>query len=105
MATTTETITPIPLKVSSMKINFHWKYNGSEFSDDKCGICKRLIDAPTIDNIKKGIIHSECVKGKCGHFYHASCMNVLVKNNQFSCPICNVPWEYDKKLSTQSVWK
>lgn len=105
MATATDTPTPIPFSVSSMKLDYQWIYNGADFSDNKCGICKRLIDAPTIDNIKKGNIISECVKGKCGHFYHADCMNVLVKNNKFSCPVCNILWQYDKKLSTQSAWK
>jgi hypothetical protein len=96
---------PIPINISSIKMNMEWNLEGAEFSDNKCGLCKRQICAPTINNINKGIINVECVKGKCGHFFHADCMGVLVKNKQFSCPIDNTLWQYDGKISTKSAWK
>jgi hypothetical protein len=95
----------IPIKISSIKMEFSWGFDGADFSDNNCGLCKRQIYAPTINNINKGIIDVECVKGKCGHFFHADCMCVLVKNKQFSCPIDNTLWQYDGKISTKSVWK
>ena len=95
--------TPIQISVSDIQYNFTWNYDGAELSDHLCGICKRTVDAPAIKCENNGNILSECVKGKCGHFFHTICMNAMIKTNNMSCQVCNAPWEYSEKYSSISV--
>jgi RING-H2 zinc finger domain len=74
---------------------------GYQFVLDNCQICKCPLSAPPVQELnnetKKNIEMTVSV-GKCGDIFHRSCIKDLKKNNNISCPICNVVWKEEDIL-------
>ena len=79
-------------KIINLKMIGQHEYT-SPIGNDTCNICKFNINGFSIFN-KKNIIY-DIIEGKCGHSYHADC---LEKISMINCPTCCQPWIIEKKI-------
>lgn len=94
-------------KIEILDINLHMSYNldYTHVTEHMCKICKRNINAPSLDDVQTGNINSGVSLGKCGHSFHTSCIDKYVKSGNISCPIDMTPWNLNKELDKNITYK
>jgi len=88
----------VSIRPKKFNIIIHKELN---YETDICEICRSYLIVPpksAMRNIteKNNIL----VKGICGHVFHISCMDELLKTN-LSCPIDNTLWVVNKDASNE----
>jgi hypothetical protein len=99
-------IPEIKIEVCDLKFMAQWGYNIQNNHDSKCTICQSPLIIPSVEELNKGKLKSNVLLGKCGHAFHADCINTWIQKGSVTCPIDRTPWALSKELdSRQDSWK
>ena len=78
----------VGLTLNKLDVIATWKY-ASE--NDDCKLCHQDLMTPV--KITENTINGNVCIGTCNHGFHASCINLWIKNGNISCPICLTTWK------------
>lgn len=97
----------IKSKIEIISLDLHMIHNleHTHVTEHMCKICKRHIEAPTLEDIQTGNINSKVSLGKCGHSFHTACIDKYMKTGNMSCPIDMTPWNLNKELDQNIMFK
>ncbi len=78
----------IELILNKLDVVSTWKY-ASE--NQQCSLCHKDLMSPI--QISDNTINGNVCIGTCNHGFHASCINLWIKNGNISCPYCFTNWK------------
>ena len=82
-----------------------WTFNISS-ADVNCAICNQKTTFKCMECISKDAeIDCTVARGKCNHGFHLHCINKWLNTGRQKCPICYIPWNYQKENLNDTIPK
>ena len=83
-------------KLIPIKLNLVFTYS---YNEDTCPICNNYLTHSCVECVADNKDSCDLSQGKCGHIFHRHCIrNWLTKQQQYSCPVDQTQFVYDKEI-------